>query len=156
MSNIRKAFDHGKAFIPFITCGDPDLETTAAAVREAVKNGADLISFVAPTSEERIAKIAAEAEGFLYIISSLGVTGVRSEITTDIGAIVETARRYTDIPCAVGFGISRPDQARQMAADGVIVGSAVVKLFETYGRDAPSHVGAYVRAMKDAVREAEA
>lgn len=260
MSNIRKAFDHGKAFIPFITCGDPDLETTAAAVREAVKNGADLIelgipfsdptaegpvimgadlralsggvttdkifefvktlrkdvsiplafmtyanvvfsygtdrflanaaeagidglilpdvpyeekgdflpacrargvdliSFVAPTSEERIAKIAAEAEGFLYIISSLGVTGVRSEITTDIGAIVETARRYTDIPCAVGFGISRPDQARQMAAaaDGVIVGSAVVKLFETYGRDAPSHVGAHVRAMKDAVREAEA
>ena len=228
MSNIRKAFDHGKAFIPFITCGDPDLETTAA-VREAVKNGADLIelgipfsdptaegpvimgadlralsggvttdkifefvktlrkdvsiplafmtyanvvfsygtdrflanaaeagidglilpdvpyeekgdflpacrahgvdliSFVAPTSEKRIAKIAAEAEGFLYIISSLGVTGVRSEITTDIGAIVETARRYTDIPCAVGFGISRPDQARQMAAaaDGVIVGSAV-------------------------------
>ena len=217
MSNIRKAFDHGKAFIPFITCGDPDLETTAAAVREAVKNGADLIelgipfsdptaegpvimgadlralsggvttdkifefvktlrkdvtvplafmtyanvvfsygtdrflanaaeagidglilpdvpyeekgdflpacrargvdliSFVAPTSEERIAKIAAEAEGFLYIISSLGVTGVRSEITTDIGAIVETARRYTDIPLRCGL---RHFPARSGAADG--------------------------------------
>ena len=280
MSNIRKAFENGKAFIPFITCGDPDLETTKAAVREMVKNGADLIelgipfsdptaegpviqeanvralsggvttdkifemvkelrsgsfagtdraahsggpekeaepvtvpmvfmtyanvvysygaerfistcagigidsiilpdlpfeekeeflpvcrkygvdliSLVAPTSEDRIAMIAKEAEGFLYIVSSLGVTGVRSEITTDLGSIVKTVRENTDIPCAVGFGISTPEQARKMAAvsDGAIVGSAIVKLLAKYGKDAPAEIGKYVKSMKDGVREAEA
>ena len=278
MSNIRKAFENGKAFIPFITCGDPDLETTKAAVREMVKNGADLIelgipfsdptaegpviqeanvralsggvttdkifemvkelrsgsfagtdraahsggpekeaepvtvpmvfmtyanvvysygaerlistcagigidgiilpdlpfeekeeflpvcrkygvdliSLVAPTSEDRIAMIAKEAEGFLYIVSSLGVTGVRSEITTDLGSIVKTVRENTDIPCAVGFGISTPEQARKMAAvsDGAIVGSAIVKLLAKYGKDAPAEIGKYVKSMKDGVREA--
>ena len=282
MSNIRKAFEDGKAFIPFITCGDPDLETTKAAVREMVKNGADLmelgipfsdptaegpviqeanvralsggvttdkifemvrelrgsgkadggvvtgdgeigepdgtepvtvpmvfmtyanvvysygaerfistcagigidgiilpdlpfeekeeflpvcrkygvdlISLVAPTSEDRIAMIAKEAEGFLYIVSSLGVTGVRSEITTDLGSIVKTVRENTDIPCAVGFGISTPEQARKMAglSDGAIVGSAIVKLLAKYGKDAPAEIGKYVKSMKDGVREAEA
>ena len=285
MSNIRKAFENGKAFIPFITCGDPDLETTKAAVREMVKNGADLIelgipfsdptaegpviqeanvralsggvttdlifemvrelrgsgkadggvvteaeqaegdgetsgtepvtvpmvfmtyanvvysygaerfistcagigidgiilpdlpfeekeeflpvcrkygvdliSLVAPTSEDRIAMIAKEAEGFLYIVSSLGVTGVRSEITTDLGSIVKTVRENTDIPCAVGFGISTPEQAGKMAAvsDGAIVGSAIVKLLAKYGKDAPAEIGKYVKSMKDGVREAEA
>ena len=266
MSNIRKAFENGKAFIPFITCGDPDLETTKAAVREMVKNGADLIelgipfsdptaegpviqeanvralsggvttdkifemvkelrgsgkadgaepvtvpmvfmtyanvvysygaerfllackdigidgiilpdlpfeekeeflpvcrkygvdliSLVAPTSEDRIAMIAKEAEGFLYIVPSLGVTGVRSEITTDLGSIVKTVRENTDIPCAVGFGISTPEQARKMAAvsDGAIVGSAIVKLLAKYGKDAPAEIGKYVKSMKDGVREA--
>ena len=280
MSNIRKAFENGKAFIPFITCGDPDLETTKAAVREMVKNGADLIelgipfsdptaegpviqeanvralsggvttdkifemvrelrgsgkadggvvtgdgeigepdgtepvtvpmvfmtyanvvysygaerfllackdigidgiilpdlpfeekeeflpvcrkygvdliSLVAPTSEDRIAMIAKEAEGFLYIVSSLGVTGVRSEITTDLGSIVKTVRENTDIPCAVGFGISTPEQAGKMAAvsDGAIVGSAIVKLLAKYGKDAPAEIGRYVKSMKDGVREA--
>ena len=256
MSNIRKAFENGKAFIPFITCGDPDLETTAAVVRAAAVNGADLIelgipfsdptaegpviqganlralnggvttdkifdlvrelrrdvevpmvfmtyanvvfsygserfistcreigidglilpdvpyeekeeflpvcrrygvdliSLIAPTSEDRIAMIAREAEGFLYIVSSLGVTGVRSEIKTDLGAIVETVRQNTDIPCAIGFGISTPEQAAKMAgiSDGAIVGSAIVRLIGEHGKDAPEYVGEYVRGMKEALR----
>lgn len=252
MSNIKKAFEQGKAFIAFITCGDPDLETTAAAVREAVANGADLIelgipfsdptaegpviqganiralkggvttdkifdlvrdlrtditvpmvfmtyanvvfsygaetfiaickeigidglilpdipyeekeeflpichkydvdliSLIAPTSENRIAMIAKEAEGFLYIVSSLGVTGTRSEIKTDLKSIVDVVRQNTDIPCAIGFGISTPEQAGKMAAisDGAIVGSAIVKLIEKYGKESPKYVGEYVKAMK--------
>lgn len=253
MSKIADAFAGGKAFIPFLTCGDPDLETTAAAVRAAVENGADLIelgipfsdptaegpviqganlralkggvttdrifglvrdlrrdvkipmvfmtyanvvfsygterflstcrevgidglilpdvpfeereeflpfcrrygvdliSLIAPTSEHRIAMIAREAEGFLYIVSSLGVTGTRSEITTDLAAMVEVVRQNTAIPCAVGFGISTPEQAKRMAevSDGAIVGSAIVKLLEQYGREAPQQIGAYVRKMKE-------
>ena len=256
MSNIRKAFENGKAFIPFITCGDPDLETTAAVVRAAAANGADLIelgipfsdptaegpviqganlralnggvttdnifdlvrelrrdvevpmvfmtyanvvfsygserfistcreigidglilpdvpyeekeeflpicrrygvdliSLIAPTSEDRIAMIAREAEGFLYIVSSLGVTGVRSEIKTDLGAIVETVRQNTDIPCAIGFGISTPEQAAKMAgiSDGAIVGSAIVRMIGEHGKDAPEYVGEYVKGMKEALR----
>ena len=115
--------------------------------------GVDLISLIAPTSENRIAMIAREAEGFLYIVSSLGVTGMRSEITTDLAAIVEVVRKNTDIPCAIGFGISNPEQAARMAAlsDGAIVGSAIVRLLEQYGKDAPGYVGAYVKQMKDAV-----
>ena len=259
MSNIRRAFENGKAFIPFITCGDPDLETTAAVVRAAVENGADLIelgipfsdptaegpviqeanvralnggvttdkifglvrelrkdvtvpmvfmtyanvvfsygserfistcreigidglilpdvpyeekeeflslcrkygvdlvSLIAPTSENRIAMIAKEAEGFLYIVSSLGVTGTRSEIKTDLASIVDVVRQNTEIPCAIGFGISTPEQAEKMAgiADGVIVGSAIVKLIDQYGKDAPDYVGKYVKSMKDAVLRKE-
>ena len=255
MSNIAKAFASGKAFIPFITCGDPDLETTAAVVRAAVENGADLIelgipfsdptaegpviqganlralrggvttdgifalvrelrrdvavpmvfmtyanvvfsygtqrflsacseagidglilpdlpfeekeeflpdcrrygvaliSLIAPTSENRIAMIAREAEGFVYLVSSLGVTGTRSEITTDLAAIVRVIRENTSVPCAIGFGISTPEQARRMAAlsDGAIVGSAIVRLVETYGKDSPPHVGEYVKQMKNAM-----
>ena len=157
MSKIAEAFSHGKAFIPFITCGDPDLETTAAAVRAAVDNGADLIElgipFSDPTSEDRIAMIAREAEGFLYVVSSLGVTGTRSEIKTDLASMVETVRLNTKIPAAIGFGISTPEQAKKMAetADGVIVGSAIVKLLEQYGTDAPRYIGAYVKAMKAAI-----
>ena len=256
MSNIRKAFENGKAFIAFITCGDPDLETTAAVVREAVRNGADLIelgipfsdptaegpviqganlralnggittdkilafvkelrldikipmvfmtytnvvfsygaerfistckdigidglilpdlpfeekdefqplcrqygvdlvSLIAPTSENRIAMIAKEAEGFLYIVSSLGVTGMRSEIKTDLTSIVKVVRENTNVPCAIGFGISTPEQAKKMAdiSDGAIVGSAIIKLLEKYGKDAPQYVGEYVKSMKDAIR----
>ena len=118
------------------------------------KYGVDLISLIAPTSEHRIAMIAKESEGFLYLVSSLGVTGTRSEITTDIGAIVEVVRQNTDTPCAVGFGISTPEQAKKMgdASDGAIVGSAIIKLIAKYGKDAPEHVGAYVKEMKDAMR----
>lgn len=256
MSNIHKAFENGKAFIAFITCGDPDLGTTAAVVREAVQNGADLIelgipfsdptaegpviqganlralnggittdkilafvkelrrdvkipmvfmtyanvvfsygterfisicsdigidglilpdlpfeekdefqplcrnygvdlvSLIAPTSENRIAMIAKEAEGFLYIVSSLGVTGMRSEIKTDLASIVTVVRENTDVPCAIGFGISTPEQAKKMAdiSDGAIVGSAIIKLLEKYGKDAPKYVGEYVKSMKDAIR----
>ena len=255
MSNIHKAFESGKAFIPFITCGDPDIETTEACIREMVKAGADLIelgipfsdptaegpviqganlralsggvkvqdvfdlvvrlrkdidipfvfmtyanviysrgsdefikkcadigidglilpdipyeekgefqdvcdkygvdliSFVAPTSQDRIAMIAKESKGFLYIVSSLGVTGTRTEITTDLDSIVKVVRENTDTPCAIGFGISTPEQAKKMAgvSDGAIVGSAIIKIIEKYGKDAPEHVGAYVKEMKDAV-----
>lgn len=121
------------------------------------KYGLDLISLIAPTSKERIARIAREAEGFVYCVSSLGVTGMRSEITTDIGGMVELVKREKNIPCAVGFGISTPDQAREMAAksDGAIVGSAIVKLCETYGRGCVPEVREYVRRMKEAVREAQ-
>ena len=258
MSNIKNAFSHGKAFIPFITCGDPDIDTTIRAVHEAVKNGADLIelgipfsdptaegpviqsanyralkagittgkvfamvrelrcdvnipmvfmtyanvvfsygaekfisqcsdvnidgliipdmpyeekgeflpfcrkygvdlvSMIAPTSEDRIAMIAREAEGFLYIVSSLGVTGTRSKITTDLASIIKAVRKSTDIPCAIGFGISTPQQAHDMAeiADGVIVGSAIVKLLAQYGQNAPEHIGSYVKSMKDAIYSA--
>ena len=115
--------------------------------------GVDLISMVAPTSEKRIAKIAGEAEGFLYVVSSLGVTGMRSEITTDLTSIVATIRENTRIPCAVGFGISTTQQAAAMAeyADGVIVGSAIVTIMEKYGKNAPQYVGDYVKEMKKAL-----
>ena len=258
MSNIKKAFENGKAFIAFITCGDPDLATTEAVVRAAVANGADLIEFgipfsdptaegpviqganlralnggittdkifdfvrklrrdlkvpmvfmtyanvvfsygaekfisachdigidglilpdlpfeekdefqplcikygldlislIAPTSESRIAMIAREASGFVYIVSSLGVTGTRTEITTDLASIVRLVRENTDIPCAIGFGISTPEQAAKMAglSDGAIVGSAIIKLLAEYGKDAAKHVGAYVKTMADAAHRA--
>ena len=108
----------------------------------ADKYGLDLISLIAPTSHERIATIAKDAEGFVYCVSSLGVTGMRSQITTDIGAMVKLVKAQKDIPCAVGFGISTPEQAKKMAvqADGVIVGSAIVKLCESYGADCVPYI----------------
>lgn len=256
MSKIKNAFANGKAFIPFITCGDPDLDTTEkiiAAMAEAGADlielgipfsdptaegpviqegnlraltggvttdkvldmvlrvrkkvhipmvfmtyanvvysygmekfmaraaeagidglilpdvpfeekeefapvceayGLDLISMIAPTSQDRIRMIASQAKGFVYCVSSLGVTGVRSEITTDIGAMVALVKAANpDIPCAVGFGISTPEQAKKMAsvADGAIVGSAIVRLCAKYGREAAGPVGEYVREMKAAV-----
>ena len=131
--------------LPFEEKGE--LEDIAAA------HGVDLISMIAPTSELRIATIAKEARGFLYVVSSLGVTGVRGTITTDIGAMVGKIRKHTQIPCAVGFGISSPEQAARMAAlsDGAIVGSAIVKLMEQYATQAVPHVAEYVRTMKQAV-----
>ena len=116
--------------------------------------GVDLVSLIAPTSENRIAEIAAEAEGFLYIVSSLGVTGTRSEITTALASIVSVVRQHAKVPCAIGFGISTPEQAANMAksADGVIVGSAIVKLLAQYGKDAPEKVFEYVKSMVDAIR----
>ena len=119
--------------------------------------GAELISMVAPTSEDRIAMVAKEASGFIYVVSSLGVTGVRSEITTDIGAMVELIRANSSCPCAVGFGISTPEQAKKMAglADGAIVGSAIVKLIAQYGREAVPYVADYVKRMKEAVLSCE-
>lgn len=258
MSNIARAFENGKSFIPFITCGDPDLETTEKLIYALERAGADLIelgipfsdpttegpviqeanirslaggittdkvfdlvrrvrktthiplvfmtyanviysygieqfaataakagidgiilpdvpfeeadefevpfakvgidriSMIAPTSHERIAAIAKKAQGFVYCVSSLGVTGVRSHITTDIGAMVALVKEQQDIPCAVGFGISTPEQACAMAAqsDGAIVGSAIVKLCAQYGKDCIPHVEAYVRSMKEALRQA--
>ena len=111
---------------------------------------------MAPTSHDRIRVIASEAVGFLYIVSSLGVTGTRTEITTDIGSIVKVVRESSDIPCAVGFGISTPEKAKEMAglSDGAIVGSAIVKIIAEYKQDAPEYVGEFVKKMKVAVSEA--
>lgn len=120
------------------------------------KYGLNLISLIAPTSHERIRMIAKEAHGFVYCVSSLGVTGIRSKITTDIGAMVQLVKEEKEIPCAVGFGISTPEQAREMAgkSDGVIVGSAIVKLCGQYGRECVPYVEEYVKSMKEAVRKA--
>lgn len=120
----------------------------------AKKHGVDIISMIAPTSAERIRKIAREASGFLYVVSSMGVTGVRNEITTDLESIVSIIRENTDLPCAVGFGISTPQQACDMAAvsDGAIVGSAIVKLIAAHGGQAKEPLKQYVASMKDAVR----
>lgn len=119
--------------------------------------GVDLISMIAPTSHERIKMIAKEAKGFVYCVSSMGVTGVRSEIKTDIASMVKLVKEVNDIPCAIGFGIATPEQAEKMASlsDGAIVGSAIVKLVAKYGKDAPEHVGEYVKSMKAAVKRAE-
>jgi tryptophan synthase alpha chain len=251
MNRIKNVFNDKKAFIAFITCGDPDLDTTEKAVLEAVKNGASLIelgipfsdptaegpvieeaniralkggittdkifefvrklrkevdvplvfmtyanvvfsygierfaktsaevgidgiilpdvpfeekeefapilrkydlsliSLIAPTSGDRIAMIAKEAEGFIYVVSSLGVTGTRSEIKTDLSSIISVIRENTDVPCAVGFGISTPDQAKKMyeISDGAIVGSAIIKYLAKYGTAAPKYIGEYVKSM---------
>lgn len=255
MSRIEEAFQNHKAFIAFITVGDPDLETTEKVVHAAVENGADLIelgipfsdptaegpvimeadevalkagtttdkvfeltkklrktitvpmvymtyanvvfsygcekfaqkaadagidglilpdvpyeekeeftevfdrygldliSMIAPTSEDRIAMIAKEAKGFIYMVSSLGVTGTRSEITTDISAMTDLVKKNSEVPCAVGFGISTPEQAARMAelSDGAIVGSAIIKIIAKYGKEAAGPVGEYVKEMAGAV-----
>lgn len=116
--------------------------------------GLDLISMIAPTSHQRIQMIAKEANGFIYCVSSLGVTGVRSSITTDISAMVDLVREVTDVPVAVGFGISTPEQAQKMASqsDGAIVGSAIVKIVEKYGKEAPKYVEEYVKEMVAALQ----
>ena len=96
---------------------------------------------------------AKEAEGFIYLVSSLGVTGMRTEINTDLKSIVDVIRQNTSVPCAIGFGISTPEQAKAMAdlSDGAIVGSAIIKIIEQYGKDAPRYVGEYVKKMKEAI-----
>lgn len=118
--------------------------------------GVELISMIAPTSKERIHMIARQAHGFLYCVSSLGVTGVRNRITTDIRSMVEQVKQVSDVPCAIGFGIATPEQAYEMASksDGAIVGSAIVKLVAKYGKDCVQPVCDYVREMKSAVMKA--
>ena len=256
MSKIASAFEKGKAFIPFITCGYPTMETTYDCVLEMIKNGAalielgipfsdptaegpviqganevalkngattdkvfelvgrlrevtdiplcfmtyanvvfsygsdrflkkcgelgidgvilpdvpfeekaefdevaakydvDMISLIAPTSENRIAMIAKEAKGFIYVVSSLGVTGVRSEIKTDLESIVRTIRENSKVPCAIGFGISKPEQAAKMSriSDGAIVGSAIIKIITEHGEDSPKYVGEYIKSMTEAMK----
>jgi tryptophan synthase alpha chain len=136
----------------------PDLsfERKRELSEDCAKFGITFISIVAPTSNERIAMIAKEAEGFLYCASSLGVTGMKSEINPNIGNIVAHAKKFTDIPCAIGFGISNAEQARDMGkiADGVIVGSAVVKIIEQYGSDCVEPVKEFVRTLKGAIEHA--
>lgn len=118
------------------------------------QHGIDLISLIAPTSHDRVAMIAREASGFVYCVSSLGVTGVRSQINTDIGSMIELVKAQTNVPCAVGFGISTPEQAADMArvADGVIVGSAIMKIIAQYGEGSGPYVADYVCSMKAAIR----
>lgn len=122
----------------------------------AEKYGISLISMIAPTSEDRIQMIAKEAKGFLYVVSSMGVTGVRKEITTDIEDMIAAVRKVSDIPAAVGFGISTPKQAEDMArkSDGAIVGSAIVKIVGEYGRDCVPYVTEYVKKLKEGVIKA--
>lgn len=255
MNNIQAAFENGKAFVAFITCGDPDLETTAAAIRQAVQNGADmielgipfsdptaegpviqaanlralangvttdkifamveelrkevkipllfmtyanvifsygteafiakcsdagingiivpdlpyeeknefqqactkygvkLISVIAPTSANRITMIAKNAEGFIYIASSIGVVGTRQVVYEDLESVVRKVRQNTTLPCVIGFGIAEPKQAKALAqlADGVIVGTAIVKLLAEYGKEAPKRVGEYVKLLKQSI-----
>ena len=132
---------------------DVPYEERAELDGACAKYGVDRIVMIAPTSEDRIQMLAREAKGYIYIVSSLGVTGVRSEITTDIASIYQKIRSVTDTPAAVGFGIATPEQAAAMArvSDGAIVGSAIVKLCGQYGRDCVEPVAAYVRSMVDAV-----
>lgn len=132
---------------------DVPCEEKAEFEKPCMENGLELVSMIAPTSEDRIKMIAREAKGFIYVVSSMGVTGVRSEIRTDIGAITSRIRSVTDVPCAVGFGISSPETAAKMAAvsDGVIVGSAIIRIIEKYGQDAAPEVGRFVKSMKEAV-----
>ncbi len=255
MSKTEQAFKNGKAFIPFLTCGDPDLETTEKLVRAmasagadlielgipfsdptaegpviqaaniralaggvttdkifdmvsklrnditiplafmtyanvvfsygidrfmsicrdigidaiilpdvpyeeknefelpALKNGIDFISLIAPTSEGRIAKISEDASGFIYLVSSMGVTGMRGKIETDLSSIVNTVRQHSKVPCAIGFGISSTEQCRNMAelSDGAIVGSAIVNIIAKYGRESVPYVESYVNQMKYAL-----
>lgn len=254
--NIERAFDHGKAFVAFVTCGDPDLDTTKKIIlaleragcdlielgipfsdptaegpviqeanERALSNGCttddvfemikevrketsipmvfmtyanvvfhygtekfcqkmvdtdmsgmilpdvpyeekdefetichqyglDFIRMIAPTSHDRIQMIANDAQGFLYCVSSLGVTGTRSKITTNVNEMVDIVRSVSDIPCGIGFGISTPEQAKKMTekADAAIVGSAIIKIIAKYGKEAPDHVEAYVRSMVEAIR----
>ncbi len=132
---------------------DVPFEEKAPLLEQCHKYGVDLIPLIAPTSDERIKMIAKDAEGYVYIVSSLGVTGVRQNITTDIAAIAEKVREVTDVPAAVGFGISTPEQAEKMAAvsDGAIVGSAVVKIIASYGMECVKPVREYVEKMSRAV-----
>lgn len=136
-----------------LICPDMPFEEKAEADDIAKAHGISIISMIAPTSEERIKAIAESAEGFLYIVSSLGVTGVRSEIKTDLGAIMESVRKYAHVPAAIGFGISTPEQAKKMSqlADGVIVGSAMVRIVEKHGEDAAPEIGKLAKGLADAV-----
>ncbi len=120
----------------------------------AKKYGIEVVSLVAPTSEDRIKMIASDAEGFIYTVSSMGVTGVRSEIKTDLESITKAIKEVTDVPVAIGFGINTPEQAKKYShiADGVIVGSAIVKLVAEHKTDAPKYIYEYVKSMKDAIR----
>lgn len=144
----------GEIGIDGLICPDLPYEEKNEVSAVAEKYGIDVISLIAPTSEERIKAIAEDAKGFLYIVSSMGVTGERSEIKTDLSSIMNTVKKYAKVPAAIGFGINTPEQAEKMAsiADGVIVGSAIVKLAEKYGKDAPQKIFEYVKSMTDGMK----
>ncbi len=165
LTYINPIYTYGKErfFKRCVECGIdgiivPDLpfEEKEELSQESSRYEVNLISLIAPTSNERIRMIASQAEGFIYCVSSLGVTGVRTDIQTDITSMISMVREVTDTPCAIGFGISTPDQAKKFAAlsDGAIVGSAIVKLVAQYGKESIEPVKTYVRDMKAAVSKA--
>jgi tryptophan synthase alpha chain len=135
----------------------PDLpfEERGELLGPCTSRGLELISLIAPTSDERITEIAKNSSGFLYCVSSLGVTGMRDELDSSASRMVERVRAVSSIPCAVGFGISTPEQARDMAriADGVIVGSAIVKIIAEHGRNCVEHVTRYAETIKKAISD---
>ena len=150
-------FEEKEEFLPVCRKYGVDLISMIAPTSEIFhEQDLEVVSMIAPTSSERVKMIAAEAEGFVYCVSSLGVTGMRSEISTDIASLIRDVKSVKEIPCAIGFGISTPEQAKKMAAvsDGAIVGSAIVKIVAEHGKKAPSHVKKYVQSMKSAVEEA--
>ena len=134
----------------------PDMpyEESAELTEIAAGYGVDKITLIAPTSDERVQMLAKDARGYIYLVSSMGVTGERNEITTNLGDIVAKIRQVTDTPVAIGFGIHSPEQAEKMGqlADGVIVGSAIVKLIAKYGTEAGEPVAEYVRSMSKALK----
>ena len=146
---FRKCNEYG---VDGIISPDLPYEEKGEIADIAAKNDVDVISLIAPTSKERIQKIASDATGFIYVVSSLGVTGMRSEIKTDLGAIISDIRDVCDVPVAVGFGINTPKQASDISkiADGVIVGSAIVKIIEEHGENASDALKEYVSSMKNA------
>ena len=143
----------GMAGVDGIIIPDLPFEEQAEVRQAASQYGVDLISLIAPTSEARIREIAKTASGFVYLVSSLGVTGERGEISTDLASMVAALRSVSAVPAAVGFGIHTSDQAAHMArvADGVIVGSAIVKIVAEHGADAGPHIYRYVKEMKEVV-----
>lgn len=160
MTYINPIFVYGKKRFmeKCVDCGIngiivPDLpfEERYELNKECEEHGITLISLIAPTSQERTEIIAKSAEGFLYCVSSLGVTGVRSEIDESIANVIERIKKVSAVPCAIGFGISTPEQARDMAAisDGVIIGSAIVKLIAEYGRESVGPVKNYIKKITD-------
>ena len=152
----RFAAAAAKAGIDGVILPDVPHEEKPEFAEPLAAEGLELVSLIAPTSHERVRAIASDAAGFVYCVSSLGVTGVRQTITTDIAGMVELVREATDVPCAVGFGISTPEQAASMASksDGAIVGSAIVKILAEHGEGAVPHIAEYVRLMADAVHSA--
>jgi len=135
----------------------PDLpfEEKDELTTECVKYGITQIAMVAPTSKERIKTIAKEAEGFIYCVSSLGVTGMRHEIQTNVADMINQVRVVSSVPCAVGFGISMPQQAHEMSmiSDGIIVGSAIVKLVAEHGRNSVEPVKQFIHDMKAKIQK---
>lgn len=147
---LQKAKDAG---ISGVIIPDLPYEEKDEVQSVAEHYGIDVISLIAPTSEDRIKMIASEAQGFVYTVSSLGVTGTREEIKTDLESITKAIKEVTDTPVAIGFGINTPEQAKKYSyiADGIIVGSAIVKIVAEYGENAPQKVYEYVKSMKDAI-----
>ena len=133
----------------------PDLPfEEQSEVREVAERFAvDVVTMIAPTSGSRIRAIASRATGFIYLVSSMGVTGMRSSITTDLAGLVAEIKKYTQIPVAIGFGVSTPAQAAEFAriADGVIVGSAIVNIIAEQGKDSEPALRDYVRSIKAAI-----